>query len=464
VYRLGADRFGVFSLAWALAGSVGVFDLGLGRALTKLISDQRVRGDDTATLFGTAMVLLSVAGLVCGIGLALLATSLTSRILTIAPADRPEVIASFRVLAFSVPSIMMFAGVQGTLGAYQRFDLINAVRIPMGALVFLAPVAVLQFRPSLIAAVSAVVAVRIGGCVGLALLSLRAVPPLGAARANRSVGRLLLSFGGWAMVSNIATPVLTYADRFIIGAMVSMTAVAWYTTSLEVVARLAIVPAAVASVLFPEMTGDWLRDPQRVQRLLARGIMATFAAVLPATLVCVAFAGEGLRLWLGDQFAVHGALVLRSFAIGTMVLSVCWMPFYLIQAAHRPEVTAGIHAAEVPLFILAMLIATHYWGLRGAAIVRGATFGLDGLTMLVTARIMMPQIDATFRCTCVMLLVGILASLMVATVPGGIAIKAIVVVAGAITCSGGVWRFGISYDERFELRAWIIERARQVAE
>lgn len=85
--------------------------------------------------------------------------------------------------------------------------------------------------------------------------------------------------------------------------------------------------------------------------------------------------------------------------------------------------TAGIHAAELPLFILVMLLATYFSGLRGAAIVRGVTFGLDGLTMLVAARIMMPQIDATSRRTCVMLVAGVLASLMVATVSGGIRSK-----------------------------------------
>jgi O-antigen/teichoic acid export membrane protein len=460
VHRLGADRFGIFALAWALAGSVGLFDLGLGRALTKLMSDQLGRGRETATLLGTAMVLLLLAGLVAGLGLGLSAPSLANRVLAIAPANRAEAIASFRVLAISVPFIMMFAGVQGALGAYQKFDLINAVRIPMGALVFLAPVAILQYRSSLVAAVWVVVAVRMGGCVGLALLCLRAIPHLRSVRANRSAGRSLLSFGGWVMVSNVATPVLVYADRFIIGAMLSMAAVAWYATPLEIVARLAIIPAAVASVLFPEMTGDWLREPERVQRLLARGIQATFAAVVPATLVVVAFAGEGLRLWLGGEFAAHGALVLQSLAIGTMALSVCWMPFFLIQAADRPDVTARIRAAEVPLFILVMLIATHCWGLRGAAIARGITFGLDGLTMLITARIMMPQIDATFRHTCAMLAVGVLASLAVAMVPGGIAIKAMMVIAGTIVCTGGAWRFAISDEERFKLRGLIVGLSR----
>src|SRR5215207_2112075 len=37
---LGADRFGVLSLAWAILGYFSMFDLGLGRAVTKLVAEK----------------------------------------------------------------------------------------------------------------------------------------------------------------------------------------------------------------------------------------------------------------------------------------------------------------------------------------------------------------------------------------------------------------------------------------
>src|ERR1700693_577565 len=40
VHRLGTDRFGVLTLSWAVAGYFGLFDFGLGRALTKAMAQE----------------------------------------------------------------------------------------------------------------------------------------------------------------------------------------------------------------------------------------------------------------------------------------------------------------------------------------------------------------------------------------------------------------------------------------
>ena len=45
VKGLGPERFGVLSLASALLGYFGIFDLGLGRATTKTVAECLARGD-----------------------------------------------------------------------------------------------------------------------------------------------------------------------------------------------------------------------------------------------------------------------------------------------------------------------------------------------------------------------------------------------------------------------------------
>src|SRR6267142_758162 len=70
---LGTDRLGVISLAWVIVGYFGFFDLGLSRALTKLVAERlgQARHDEIPPLIWTSLALMSAMGLI-GTALALL--------------------------------------------------------------------------------------------------------------------------------------------------------------------------------------------------------------------------------------------------------------------------------------------------------------------------------------------------------------------------------------------------------
>src|SRR5713226_6786990 len=63
---LGTDRFGVLTLTWAVIGYAGLFDLGLGRALTQLVAKKLGRGEDheVPTLVWTSLILMLLLGVV----------------------------------------------------------------------------------------------------------------------------------------------------------------------------------------------------------------------------------------------------------------------------------------------------------------------------------------------------------------------------------------------------------------
>ena len=64
---------------------------------------------------------------------------------------------------------------------------------------------------------------------------------------TRAEVREILGFGGWMMVSNLVSPLMVFADRFVIAASSVASQLAYYTTPFEVVTRLLVVPAAAFS-------------------------------------------------------------------------------------------------------------------------------------------------------------------------------------------------------------------------
>lgn len=390
---LGTARFGVLTLAWMVVGYFSLFDLGLGRALTKLVAEKLGAGKESEVpaLIWTALALMALLG-VAGIAVAAgLCPWMVHRLLKIPAGLQAETLNAFYLLAVSIPIIISTAGLRGVLVAYQRFDMVNAVRIPLGMFTFLGPLAVLPFSNSLFPVVAALVAVRLLAWGVHFLLCLRVVPALRYnMRVERAMVRPLLSFGSWMTVSNIVGPLMVYFDRFLIGAMLSITAVAYYATPYEVVTKLWLIPGALVGVLFPAFATTLVEDRGRTVRLFGRGINYIILALFPLALMIVTLAHEGLNLWLGSEFAQQSALVLQWLTVGVFINSLAQIPFALVQGAGRPDITAKLHLAELPFYFLALWWMINVYGIKGVAIAWTARVTVDTVALFAVARWLLP--------------------------------------------------------------------------
>jgi len=385
---LGTARFGVLTLAWMVVGYFSLFDLGLGRALTKLVAEKlgKRQSGETPALIWTAMSLMAVLGVLGAIVVAALSPWLVGGVLKIPPALQPETLTAFYLLAVSIPIVISTTGLRGILEAYQRFGLVNAVRVPLGIFTFLGPVAVLPFSNSLVPVVAVLVIARLVSWCAYAVLCLHVEPALRhSVSVHRALVRPLLNFGGWMTVTNIVGPLMVYMDRFLIGAVVSMTAVAYYATPYEVVTKLWIIPGALMGVMFPAFAAALVQDRARASRLFDRAVNYIFLSLFPVILIMVTFAHEGLTLWLGSEFASNSSLVLQLLAIGVFINSLAHVPLGLVQGAGRPDITAKLHLIELPFYLLILWSLLGAYGITGAAIAWVLRVAVDTLLLFVIA-------------------------------------------------------------------------------
>jgi len=305
---LGTDRFGVLTLAWMVIGYFNLFDMGLSLALTKSVAEKlgNKQDQDLSALVWTALLFMLSLGLVGTVVVSLFAPWLVHEALKIPETLQPETLNSFYLLAGSLPIVINTAGLRGLLEARQRFALSSAVRLPMGMFTFLGPVMVLPFSHNLFWVVAMLVGGRIAAWGAYWLLCLHAMPELRhGIHFQRSMLRPLLRFGGWVTVSNIVGPLMVYLDRFLIGSLVSIAAVAYYATPYEMITKLLLIPGALMATLFPAVASSFVVDREHTQMLLGRGLKFLFLMLFPVTLVIVTLAEEGLNLWLGPDFAKH---------------------------------------------------------------------------------------------------------------------------------------------------------------
>ena len=386
---LGTERFGVLTLAWMVVGYFSLFDLGLGRALTKLVSEKLGKGQSDAipALIWTAMTLMAVLGLLGAVVLAALSPWLVVGVLKISVELQPETLTVFYLLAVSIPIVISTTGLRGILEAHQRFGLVNAVRIPLGVITFLGPVAVLPFSNSLVPVVAVLMIARLVSWCAYAALCLHVEPALRySVSIHRAMVRPLISFGGWMTVTNIVGPLMIYLDRFLIGAVVSMTAVAYYTTPYEVVTKLWIIPGAFMGVMFPAFAAALVQDRARAALLFGRTVSYIFFSLFPVVLIIVTLAHDGLTLWIGSEFAANSTLVLQLLAVGVFINSLAQVPFGLVQGGGRPDLTAKLHLFELPFYLLILWWLLGTYGIVGVAIAWVIRVTVDALLLFIMAR------------------------------------------------------------------------------
>ncbi|MBW1692072.1 MAG: flippase [Deltaproteobacteria bacterium] len=368
---LGTDRFGVLALAWVVIGYFSLFDLGLGRALTQLVAGRLGAGqeEEIPTLAWTGLALVLILGLVGTLILWLTSPWLVQDALNIPKELQPESLHVFYLLALAIPVVTLTAGLRGLLEAYQRFDIINLIRIPLGLFTFLGPFLVLPFSHSLLPVVAILVAGRLVAWVAYLLICIRVISlKRSSVSLQVNVLRQLLFFGTWMTVSNLVGPIMVYLDRFLIGALLSVAAVTFYATPYEVVTKLLIIPGALAGVLFPAFSTSSIHDPGRPGLLFGRGIKYIFLCLFPICLLIITFASEGLELWLGQEFVRKSTHVLQWLAVGVFCNSLAHIAFAFIQGVGRPELTAKLHLAELPLYVLLVWYLIGAYGIEGAAI------------------------------------------------------------------------------------------------
>jgi O-antigen/teichoic acid export membrane protein len=402
VRGLGEARFGVLSLAWALVGYFSLFDLGMGRALTQLVAEALGRDtpEELGSLVWTALWVLAPLGFLGTAAVLLGAPALVRDVLRIPDALQQESVRAFQLLALAIPFTVHSAGLRGVLEATQSFGRVNALRLPLALVTFVAPIVILPLSPTLPAAVGAL-------AVGRAVLwwahvhACRQVfAPMREVRPPESRHlRALIGVGGWMTVSNVVSPLMYAGDRFVVGALLSIAAVADYATAYEAVTRLWAVTGVLLPVLFPGLALALTIDRLRAARLFDRALRATLLAAFAAALVVGAFAPEWLTAWVGADMARRAAPLAQVLAGAVFVNVVAQIVYTLVQSAGRADLTGKFHLLEILPYAALLWALLGRMGTMGVVVAWAVRAALDAALLFVAAGRVVPETRAALRRT-----------------------------------------------------------------
>lgn len=370
VRGLGDASYGVYSLVTAIVGYFAVLDINVTAGSVKFIAGFNAR-KDSASISQTVsfgLIVYALIGIAGALGLYGGAELLVTRVFSVPPALVAETIATMKVaaLGFFIGQLQNY--LQSVPQSLMRYDVSSRIEMLFGVVVPLLTVLVLLRGYGLFE----VILLRVGAgavhCLILWRSIVRLLPELALRWPERAIRRDLLGFSAWSFLSRFAALSYAYADKLIIGALVGVTALAYFAVAATLANRVLSLTYRLSGVFFPAASALSARgELARLDRLYlkaTRYVVFLNAAIL--VLVAV-FAHNILLYWMSPEFARHGALVLAVMALSQFTDSLTSLPSLVNDGMGHPRVSGIFALARASAGLAIVYLGVAGWGIDGAA-------------------------------------------------------------------------------------------------
>ena len=356
--KMGVENFGLFTLLFALVGYASIFDVGISRAVTRMISIHKNDKKLSNNILSTSSWSIFIFSLIGMLLLFQLSPNITQW-LNVSERLYDDTVYSIKIMSFSIPIFLLTQVWLGYLEGLELFAIINKQRIFTSSLMSILPLISLYIDDTLSSAIFGLLIARLITLITVYLITIRNSTFL-FKNFDVNILKNLLTFGGWLTASNIISPIMVYFDRFILSNISGASVVAQYTAPSDLVGRLGVIPASIAKALFPKLT---LNNDSYKQGVILLGI-SSIITIIPLFI----FANELLTIWLGNQYTGLPATVLQILLVGFFFNAIAQAPFAAIQAKGAAKTTAYVHLLEVIPYLAILYVFINFWGVIGVAL------------------------------------------------------------------------------------------------
>lgn len=381
VNGLGVEKTGILQITWSLIGYSSFFDLGLGRALTQLISKKLALSEteQIPSIVITTLISIFLLGLIPSILLVLVKGPLIQW-LHISLQYQKEAEESLIWLALSIPAMLVITCQTGVLQSYQKFDWITWLNIPAIFGNFIAPIFMLQYTHRLDHIVAVMVICRFVMSVLFFISIARCIQGLWVHYKIQFVLiKPLFHFGKWITISNIIGPLMVYLlDRLFLANLFSVKVASYYVIPYGILQKMTIAPWAIMGVMFPAFSSSFYLNKEKSAKYYFKSLLLTAILLFIPVIGVVILAKPLLSLWMGNDFANHSYQLTQVIAIALYVYSINLVPSSLIQAAGQANFTAKLQLIEFPLFLISMYFSIKTFGIIAAPITLLGLFLIEG--------------------------------------------------------------------------------------
>lgn len=385
LHRLGNTVYGAWILVFSVTGYYGLFDLGVRSSIIRYVSTYTATNDmeGLRRLINTALAGYTAIGVITLLVTVLISFNISSVFKV--PAD--FVITArwlFLIVGASVAlgfPAGVFGGILEGLGRFYVVNLTNlAATLLRAAMIVLA----LTHGYGLLALAIITVAVPFVSSAICAAIVLRVLPlRFGWKYIERSSLREITQYSSVSFILMIAYKLRFKTDELVISAMLSVSAVTFFSIGDRLVDYTMEVVSSLAQIFVP-MSGqsDAKGDMDQLRRIFVAGNRACALIILPITATLVVLGRSVITVWVGPNYVAAGYPVMLALLIpSTFTLAQAASPRILFgMARHKP--LAWITCMEAIANLILSVVLIRPFGVIGDALGTAIPLSCTGLFFL----------------------------------------------------------------------------------
>ncbi len=396
IHRLGLSQYGMWMLASATVGAAGVLSTGFGDATIRYASLFRGRGDwfRVNQVVGGTILINLVLSTTVAVTIWALSPFAVHHWFKIEPELQDACVKALQVgsvllVVRSIDSVFV-----SILRAFEQYRPAVGIAVCMRAATIIAAVGLVARGQGVVSIMVATLAIATVGMILQALAVRTRVGPVPLLPVwHRDALAGLFSFGSFSWLQGLSGIVFNQADRFIIGALLGTSAVAYYSVCTQAAQPIHGLIASGLHFLFPHLSArDSSAERTALQPLVSTAFWLNAVLVLALSLPVILLSRPLLELWMGPAFAHHTWLVLALLAVSFGLLGLNVTGHYTLLAFGEVQYLTCLNLLAGAITLIAIGALIPRFGLAGAAAGR-LFYGPITWVMYLKVRRLMPAYE-----------------------------------------------------------------------
>lgn len=366
---LGLDKFAIISLILSITLFFYVYDLGMSRTMTFLISRFKNSVNNTQIdLIVTAILSTFLLGVLITVILYLFTPYFVTHWLSVAEGEVQVTVQSFRIALLGIVPGLLSNTFKGMLEGKSNFKASNICKMFSGGSLFLAPtIVVLFFYGGLIYVSWSIVISRL---IALLIYVCYALPihQLASSKVTKKDFTAIWAYGFWAAVSGFISTAFVYGDRFVVAGYLPPEDLSIYIASQDILIRYLLIPWSMAVVLMPvfaanSMAKDKVLDLYKTQQkkvsIVSMGLL----------LFLTVFIGLFIENYNGINIPSNARYIVIIQIVGVYFCAMSQLPLVYLFGKGAPKLITVIFIFELILYITIAPFVFKLFGVIGACFI-----------------------------------------------------------------------------------------------